>query len=95
MKRLKIIGAAEVSELTRPLRPLEADRVIAILYDIATGALTATAPLSLDESLHQRDLPDGKVLVCNTFSYLDEKTIRSRTKIAVEAYHKMKENGTL
>ena len=41
------------------------------------------------------DLPDGQVLVCNTFSYLDEKTIKSRTKIAVEAYHKMKENGIL
>ena len=95
MKRIKIIGVAEVSELTRPLRPLEANRVIAILYDIATGALTATAPLSLDESLHQRDLPDGQVLVCNTFSYLDEKMIRSRTKIAVEAYYKKKENGIL
>lgn len=89
-----------ISAMTQSLRPLDIERgapmpCVLITYNEATGELTGTAYPDIGAAPHQRDLPDGEILVCKAPARLSEKDIAELVETAVAVYHKKKENGIL
>ena len=89
MTDIIITGAASAASLTADLRPLdetEPRRVVAIVYNLATGELTATAHEGLDNLPRRDTLPEGQLLICNAFAPLTEDDLIDLTERAVAVY---------